>query len=201
MTIRLNNQHRNALKKLARDIVMNDMSGYEVVKKLRHDMGLIALNQIKKDYPVEDMKVLRKYEVTGEMSACLFFAHNTSELISITFYDDAAKPTNYEMPINTFAYSGGSRRPRASQKLTEAYYKYQVEEKKFNDSLNEKLNRYFQVIDHFKTYESLVEAWPEAAKISSEFTNNLPAVISDETIAMVKADAERRLAAEKSKKK
>lgn len=197
MSIRLNSTNRGALKKLARDIVMADTTGYEEIEKMKVELGQEALALVQKTFPAEDMKVLKKYEITELHNNFMFVAHNTSDFFDVDLYDSNEKKVEVAMP--RFAFRAG--KVRADKKLTELYYNYKVAINKFNNALNEKLNKYFQVIDHFKTYEKLVEVWPEAARISNEFVDNLPAAISDDTIAMIKADSERRLSSGDSKKK
>lgn len=193
MSIRLNNHHRNLLKKHAKEIVMADTEGLKEVVDLKYKLGALAVEHAEKSWPAEDMKILKKYELTHQADRVQYFRLGTSDIFSVDLCDLKGKRVVVTAPDN---YRYG-RPVTPTQEIVNLYDKHALARDKFNKALNEKLNKYFQVIDHFKTYEKLVEAWPEAAQISNEFTDNLPAAISDDTIAMVKAEAEKRMSSKK----
>ena len=75
--------------------------------------------------------------------------------------------------------------------------KYELEDTEYTNTLNLKIQQYNSVINSCKTFEQLVEIWPEAALMSQALDFNLPMCLSNETIETVKAESLARMEAAK----
>lgn len=204
MTTRLNNDHRNVLLSLARKVAEETLDSTVQVKKFKTELAELARPIVLKEFPIEDMKILRKYEVASYDFAFRFVHDGSSDIFQVRFdYDidpkDYASDKEYKKAHEAMGiivpdgYNVRSRILKASKKLSDTRHAYEKLKNKHQADYTAMFSRYAAIIQHYKTYESLVEVWPEAATVSAAIRANLPAVISNEIIEQIKAESEARM--------
>lgn len=209
MTLRLNVSNRNLLMSHARVIIRQSHKMTEDHDKLYEKMVDMAVALVKAEYPESDLKVLAKYDMVFETSRCNFRYHDNSDVFDVCFNKRTGKKImdrdEYSsIKIKVPQRHGGYNNKiyLASKELSEAMRQYNLEDTLYTKELNEKIEAYRQVINHAKTFEQLIEYWPEAAQLSEQLIDKLPVAISNEVIESIRAESLARIkAAEVAAKK
>lgn len=209
MTLRLNVSSRNLLMSHARDIIRKSHKMTEGHDKLHEKIVDMAVDLVKSVYPEADLKVLSKYNMVLEISRGNFRYHDSSDVFDIQFNKRTGKKildrdefTSIKIKV-PYSHAGyNSKIYLASKELSDAMRQYDLEDTNYTKELNEKVENYRQVINHAKTFEQLIEYWPEAAQLSEQLIEKLPVAISNEVIESIRAESLARIkAAEQAAKK
>lgn len=204
MTTRLNTEHRTALLALARKVVIETLDTTEEVRKFQKALSEEAHKIVLAYYNQSEMLILKKYKVSVCNLNWNFAHHDTSDVFQVRIgshikesdfksegaYNNAMEELAVYIPDR---WEDKGRNHRATKKLSTLQYEYEAVLKRHQVAYNEMYSRYSAIINHYKTYESLVEVWPEAGTISASIRANLPAVISNEMIEQVKAESLARM--------
>jgi hypothetical protein len=205
MTLRLNKDHRNSLKSLADKIIRADHESTNIHTAMFDDIIEQARKIVIADTPESDLKVLRKYSMIYKAKSASFVYADSSDVFNIRFYKDDYRAMDHEkqkseeekycVEVPYRGNQGWNNRKiyQADKKLTELYRAYDLADNKYQQDLNQKLSKYFDLINHVTTFEALLSVWPEAQQLSQTFYVNLPSVITDEVIASIKAESTARM--------
>jgi hypothetical protein len=188
MVKRLNTDDRKVLKALVKTIVLCPQEQKQVDDAYNLVKGKIR-EYVLKQWPETDMKVLRKYKLTeSQTSFCVQLTPGGVEQFNFS------KEDALEVPDSTAIYSGGYNRVIAvlDEKLTKLVNNWKTSKDLHTEVLAKKQGMYFSFIDSAKTFEQVLEVWPEAAQVSNQILSYLPSIVSDETISLIKKDVATR---------
>lgn len=191
MPKRLNQDDRNVLRRLVNNLVQcsteekaRDVAYTKIFPKVRE----AALKQ----FPEKEMAVLRKYNLTKKINHVNVqltpggveeFEFGKDDLVEIPASDEY----RYYNRVVTVL----------DEKATELVNSWQKANEKYDVTLMKKREMYYNFIEQAKTYEQVLEVWPEAAQVANSIMSYLPATVTEETIAAIKADSETRLKVKK----
>lgn len=181
---RLLESHKDALKELARRVV--DVPAEAKAEDLAYRKAApLARKIVEATFPVSDMLVLAKYELSRP-DDCIRIQHNDGSVDQFVFHKDDAPRV---------ADSGNCRArmfiadERASTALTAWRHAFDAKRK----ALSEKQANYCAFIDSARTFEQVLEIWPEAEELGPRIRKNLPVALSESIIESIKADSVRRI--------
>lgn len=208
MTLRLNKDHRSSLKALADQIIRADHALTDSHTTTFNGILDLSKSIVLADTPDSDIKVLRKYNGTHKLRNASFVFTDSTDVFNVSFnkararkaYGKSDEYTDTEIEayypeVPNLGHQGWSSRKvyQSSEKLTKMYRAYDLADTKYDNELREKLSKYFNLIDHCTTFESLLSVWPEAEKLSATFYVNLPSVITDDVINSIKSESLARM--------
>lgn len=187
MTTRLNQGHRDALMTLAHRVV--DCPAEAKAEEAAYQKAAAAVRKIvEKRFVPADMAVFKKYEMTQQ---------DTCIMLQLTAGGVERFMLRSEDGVTVPAGSCNRRIYLTDEKQTELVTTWVATANALKNAKEKKLNDYRAFIQSSTTFEQVVEIWPEANELASRIVGNLPIAVSEETLAAITADAQRRLKATK----
>lgn len=182
---RLLESHRQALRDLSRRVV-DCPTETKAEEAAYQKFSPVARKIIEKQFPAADMAVFAKYEMTRQ-DRCVRFQQTSMGVEQFEFRagEEVTIPRN-----------GGcsSRIYMADERATELLQKWVSAKDAKEKALEAKLNQYSAFIESARTFEQVLEIWPEAIELEPRIKKNLPVALSETTIADITADSKRRIA-------
>jgi hypothetical protein len=132
-----------------------------------------------------DMKVLAKYKV-AQPDKCIRLTLSDMRVVEFKFRSDEDAP----LAPRTNCYD---RMFLGDEALTAAFDAYMKAKDAHDDETKKRLCAYASLIRNSSTVEDIIEVWPEAAALLP--ATEIMAPLSPEQLAIIKADADQRLAA------
>jgi len=167
---RLTKAKRELLNAYVHKVVINKDKA-AVVDKEHKELQRLMLKEMRKQFPLKDMKILSKYGLASYKPAMgvMLGTVQEKEDIRYTFYS-VSLDNPVELPG---ANSWGSN---TKQKLqlsndNECYLQYKLHEKlkeEYNNYLADKRLPYFDLITAARYFEDVLEVWSEAEELRSE---------------------------------
>lgn len=196
MPKRLNADDRSVLKSLVKKLVHCDKEKNkveEVYKKIAPTIRDFVL----KRWPDKDMDVLRKYGFTQEVHS-FQVALDDGGVEQFTF----DKEDKFEIPdhsaINhslkgTARYGYYDVVAVLDKKTTALCNQWVNARKDYEQAISTKRGKYFSFIEMAKTFEQILEVWPEATQVSEQIMSYLPAIVSNDVLDEIRKDSAERL--------
>lgn len=181
MKKRLNNNHREALRELAHRVVDTPVET-KVFNDAYARAEVLGRAVIEKQYPPEDMKLLRKYEVAEQETSVRF--HYGENLIIKFEFNEGSGPHS---PLGA-----GNHYVVASRTTFEAFEKCEAARKALVEARKTKLAMYDAVIDGATTWTDIINAWPEAAEVAERHQAGELIAVNPDVIEFVRSDSARR---------
>lgn len=186
--LRLNNDYRLFLRRLATKNVTcaaeaaADEAAYKAAEKIVRAMVVDR-------FPAKDMKVLQRYNVASR-DTCFRIQLAAGGVVQFEFRG-ATDDVGIWVPDATCS----SRLYIADEAQTTIIQSSLDAESAVEDARKRKLEDYCALIEASSTLEQIEEVWPEASALREYAGRTLPAVLSDDVIARIKADVALRSAA------
>lgn len=193
--MRLLVSHREALIAFAHKIVDCPEEAKAEDASYRNALPMVQ-RAIEKRYPLDDMAVLKRYELVRYLKE-IRVQLTVGGIDQFTFRAGEEQQFAYTKDY----YSSQSPVIAVDEKTTDAISKWVLAAKTLKAARAVKLAQYEGFIKNATTFEQVLEVWPEAGQVTS-IKRNLPAAVSEQTIAFIAADSKRRIrAAEREKAK
>jgi len=188
---RLNEGHRGALRALAIRVVDCPEETKAEDRAYKRAAPLVA-KVVLKQYPEAEMKVLSKYDLTRR-DACINLQLTAGGVEQFKFRDgEEAVVANTEYSCRHRIYSTDERTTEAVTAWRQCFDAKEA-------AIKRKLADYTAFIASATTFEQVLEIWPEAEEIAPRIRKNLPVALSEETVAAITADSNRRMKSEHRK--
>lgn len=179
--LRLNNEHRLFLRRLARNNIScpaeakTDAEAYEKAAK-------VVRAAVLERYPTKDMNVLRRYNVAYR-DTCLRFQLTAGGVVQFELRGQAEEVGLWvpDLRCSNHIYQideAGSALVVASLSAAGA----------LDEAIERKHADYVALIAASQTLEQVEEVWPEAAVLREHVGRSLPSVLSDDVIARIRED-------------
>ncbi len=181
--IRLTLGARDTLRSLAKKLVVAEPEA-KAVEKSYKALAPIMRKIIEAKYPPRDMRVLKKYE-KAEIDDCIRVQLASGGVDEFKFIEDTG-------PLSACPYC--SIYP-LDAKQTDLFAEWEKATTAHKEAVRQKLLDYNGLIIASRTWEDVIEIWPEAATIKPEFANYPLTILSAEVIERIKADVSTREAA------
>lgn len=188
--LRLNNEHRQKLRRLAKRLVTAPQERVEAVNRAHQEAAALVREYLVAKFPQDDMELLEKYKVAAKDYCIKFVWGEKWRMFNFNKeYDD--------VPLIPLAAHTYNVKPYPSTpEIDRALNALEREGQALERASEEVLRPYLSLIEYqARTFEDVVEAWPEAEQIRAELEpKKLPVPITalKEKIA---ADMQRRKAA------
>lgn len=184
---RLNMGHRNMLKDLAYSKISSRKTENAYIKARKHVEELV-LKEYNKALPEEDTAILKKYKLAKEGKVLNLLFHDSetgdSRYDSIKLTEAVAQPSPYNWRI-ICKYNGPIHKALQNMRKTKQEHDEVIASLKSD---------YATIISSSKTFEELVELWPEAEELRSAIcgVGSALTVVNTEVINRVRKDYELR---------
>jgi hypothetical protein len=143
---------------------------------------------IERVYPVAHMEVLKRYGVTQERDTFNLVApERPGDVTQFQFNEDDALLTP-----KTGNYADGNRVYGVDDATLDAVLAWRRAHEAYTKTRSQLLTAYKAVINTARTLNQVVDVWPEAAQL--EVPNRPLVLLSDETLALIRADVAERSA-------
>lgn len=180
--IKLNEGHRTMLRNLFRDKVVCP-SEDRAVEKAYAKAAPLALKLVHSVHPAEDMDVLRRYGVASQ-DPCIKVTLTAGGVVQFQFAATDA-PWAPKTFCSTRMYLADERATKAVETWTAAIDARQK-------AWKQKHTDYEALITGSQYLEEVEAVWPEASVLRPKIAGNLPATLTDDAIARIRADAAQR---------
>lgn len=180
--IRLTEGLRLALKNLFREVVSCPAEMKALERAYAKASPLIA-KIVAVSNPPAEMEVLKKYEC-ARPDACIRLQLTAGGVNEFTFMPDDA-------PLTPTRYCGGRMYP-ADERATAAFNAWADASLAYKAAVARKQTDYFALITGSRYLEEIETVWPEASRLRKSALNNLPATLTDDAIARIRADVQQR---------
>lgn len=134
---------------------------------------------VEKSLPPADMKVLRKYDQAA-VDDCIRLNLTAGGVVVFRFDEDTG-------PVSI-----GCRIFLADEQTTAAYNSWKAADDTWHKALRTKLSDYDALIDGATYYQDVVEVWPEAEQLRTEFGGGSLIAFSPDVVARIRADVKTR---------
>ena len=181
--IRLTQSARDDLRSLAKKLVLAEPEA-KAVEKAYKALAPIMRKMIEAKYPPRDMRVLKKYE-KAEIDDCIRVQLASGGVQKFDF-ESGTGPLSACPYCNTYPLDA---------KQTDLFDEWLMAVQKHNEAIDKKLSDYRGLIIASRTWEDVIDVWPEAKTIKPEFANYPLSILSADVIERIKADVSTREAA------
>ncbi|MDE2096543.1 MAG: hypothetical protein KGL39_04795 [Patescibacteria group bacterium] len=200
---RLLESHRSALRDLARRVV--DVPAETKAEESAYQRCVpLVRKAVEKVFVPADMAVFAKYEL-ARTDRCLNFQ------LTAGGYELARtdRCLNFQLTaagVEQFCFREGdgmtvpsnrgcsSRIYMADDRTTDAITKWKLAYDAQKNAREKKLEEYINFINSARSFEQVLEIWPEASELAPRIQSNLPVAVSEDTLASIKRDSARRIA-------
>ena len=184
--IRMNDEHRKALWKLAQEKVRCPVEA-EVDKTTYKKAEKAVTAVLRAAYPAKDMKVLEKYSLAGSARE-VRLQLTAGGVVEFKFRDPKTAPLiQNHLPYGKI-FATNEVQTQAVEDSIQAYDAYR-------QALKAKLEDYKALIWSSTNLDHIEKVWPEASELRLRIDRHLPMVLSADVISRIKADVASRVAA------
>lgn len=176
--LRLTQAMRARLRGLAHKVVSCPSEKAALVGAYK--VAAIAVRKtVEKALPPADMKVLRKYD---QAAVDDYIRLNLAAGGMVAFqYDEGTGPVSISCRVFL-----------ADEATTSAFNGWKVADDAWRKALRTKLSDYESLIDGATYYQDVVEVWPEAEQLRTEFGGGSLIAFSPDVVARIRADVRTR---------
>ena len=178
--LRLNNDHRRALRNLADDLVKCPAEEKAEAAAHKKAAGLVT-RDLQEKYPPRDMKVLEKYE-QSRRDDCMRIQMTSGGVTQFQFAEGKG-------PITPHGYC---RVYAVKEDTTDAIQDWENAKAAHAKAREQKLGDYHSLVEFSRTLEDVEAVWSEASQIRSRFAANLPVALSEDVAARIATDVAQR---------
>jgi hypothetical protein len=176
--LRLNDTSRRMLRALASDTVSCPEEEAALAAAYAAAEPLVR-KMVKEKYPPRDMEVLHKYGA-AEQDDCIKMQLHAGGVTQFNFTKDTG-PLVVERTTSGAIYL-------ASPDVTDAVLAWEAATAALKKAKTDKLNDYYALVNSVSTMEDVEEIWPDAASVRPRLGSHALTLLSQETIARLKAD-------------
>lgn len=180
-SVRLNDFNRGLLRDLVKSKVVFEAET-KALSRRKNSLDERVLGVIKKEFPEYEMEILKKYNVTEMCTSFSLIKKNTSVL------------TRYELDEPIIVADGGfmNKRISVSEKLYGDVEKFLKSQNQLNEDTRKARSPYFELIKNSKTFNEVLEVWPEAAELKKTLGNNSLMLLPKKVKEGIRNDMQRR---------
>jgi hypothetical protein len=180
--LRLTNHMRAQLKNLARDLVTAPAE--EAALTDAYQAAAVLVRQtVEKALPPTDMKVLKKYDC-ARIDDCIRL-NRTQGGVTVFRFDGETGPLTTYQGCRTRVFN-------ADEELTRVVNEWEAAFAQREDVIRGKLADYAALIAAASTYQDVLEVWPEAERLRSQFGAGALSVFSADVVARIRQDVATR---------
>lgn len=178
---RLNSAGRNHLLQLV-DTTVDCPAERRTLEKAYAKIAPLAVKVVLAKHPNADMLVLKRYDC----------AHQVKEIkLSLTVggvVEFEFDPAQHELYRPEKYRWGASTIYAADERLTAAYQAWEQARDAYQKAVKDKRADYKALVNSARNLEEIEAIWPAAASARSAIIRNLPATLTPDAIARIKAD-------------
>ena len=181
---RLNENHRRVLIDYAEQVV--DCPKEKAATKKAYDaVAPLVTALVEKMFPPADMAVCKKYDAAWP-DTCIKMQMPGGLVDQFTYESEEVAPLVARHNCSRQIYL-------ADHKLTAKFEVWVSAAKHYTETKEALLEKYRAFIRNAKTFEEVLEVWPEAAAIAGRIHFNLPIALSEDDLALIKRDSQARM--------
>lgn len=198
---RLTTNHRAILRELA-DKIVDCPAETRLEESAYQRAAPLVRKLVEAEFPPAEMVILDKYEVArrdrcinvqiaeGGAGSVERFKFRDKANKEGDDWDDEADESHPLVPDR-----GGckNRIYIANAKTAAAVHHWRLMLDALKKAKSEKLGKYHTFVDNARTFEQVLEVWPEAVQVSERIRGNLPVALNAEILAEITADSKRRM--------